>query len=195
MSLKNFFKNSIDKLNNLAVSKSYPSPTPSTQEKNPEVIKRVYFHVAGVSVGKRQDFIKKFVSDAKKEGVFEPYNGMTNKEIIEYGDNVYEASYLNINTLRLEPTEIRHEDAINVYIKDFHKKEEYLIGCVEKEQIEAVFDILEDIQNNPNHILEADAYITGGNLKRGVENDDGKVEVVTDHLYYGISVTLKVYGK
>lgn len=189
MSLKDIIKKGIDKMNSLAVVK------PTTPVNNsPTLIKRVYFKTAGVTFDNRQDVFKKFVKAAKKEYCFEPYDGMTNKEIIELDDSVFETSHLEINSLRLEPTEIKNKNAIEVHITDFYGKKEYLVGYVEKDEIDNVLEVIELIHNNPQYKVESKAYIVGGKVKKVVYDDD-KPSIMIDELNYGLDVILAIYDK
>lgn len=169
------------------------SPTLANNE--PNLIRKCYFKVSGVTFDNRQDILKKIVKNAIRKKYIEPFDGMTNKEIIEYGDSVFEAQYVRVPSLRLEPTTYKNKDAIEVYIRGFDDEKEYMVGYVEKDHILDVLEILEILHNNPDYELKADSYFTGGKVKDIEYDYDDKPYIDVKELNYGIDVILEVYDK
>lgn len=172
-----------------------PKPSPTLIKDEPKLIRKCYFKVSGVTYENRQDILKKIVKTAIRKNYIEPFDGMTNKEIIEYGEGVFEAQYVRVPSLRLNPTQYKNKDAIEVYIKGFDEDKEYMVGYVEKEYISEVLDILEILQNNPNYVLKADSYFTGGKVKDVEYDYDDKPYIDIKELNYGIDVMLEIYDK
>lgn len=160
---------------------------------SPVLVKKVVFKVAGITFENRQDIIKKIVKNGISDGYIEPYGNMSNKEIKEIGE-VSEVENTKITTLRLEPIELDGKDAIEVYVKDFSRENEYMIGYVPKDHLEETISLIGIMQEHPEYKLEADSYFTGGKFKT-VEYDyeKGKEIIVTDEKNYGLNVSLKLY--
>lgn len=166
------------------------------KEHTHNLIKEVYFKVAGVTFENRQKIIKKIVKNAIKLEYTETYYNMTNKEIIDSMDEIYEINDLKVSSLRLEPTEIDNKDAIEVFIKDFDKEQEYLMGYVPKNKLNEVIDFLQIVQEHSEYIIKADAYFTGGKFKKSKYDEEKEKDVIiTDERKYGINVNLKLYDK
>ena len=157
-----------------------------------EPILSVYFKVAGVTFENRQKIIKKIVNKNKNTIFHKPYYGMTNKEIIDDGNEIYEINKLSVNSLRLEPTTFKNEDAIEVYITD-NEKNEHMVGYVPKHKIKEVQEFLMMYNEHPEYQLNPEAYFTGGKYKVGEFNDDGEEVIKIYENYYGINIKLELY--
>lgn len=165
-------------------------------EHTPNLIKEVYFKVAGITFDNRQKTIKKIVRNAIKFGYTDTYYNMSNKEIINSMDEIYEINDLKVSSLRLEPTKIDNKDAIEVFIKDFDSDKEYLMGYVPKNKLNDVFDFLAIVKEHSEYIIKANAYFTGGKFKTSEYDEEKEKDVViTDERNYGINVNLKLYDK
>lgn len=142
------------------------------------------FDVTGITFEDRQSIIKKIVKSAIKDEIINPYGGMTNKEIKESGENVFEVEYFSPDDIRLELTTIDNKNAIEVYIT--YDDKEYMIGYVPKRMIKEVTEFL---QKSDDYKLTYDAYFTGGKVK---EIDFETENLVTNELNYGLNVTLNL---
>lgn len=157
-----------------------------------EPIISVYFKVAGVTFENRQKIIKQIVNENKEIMFYEPYHGMTNKEIINDGNKIYEINDLSVNSLRLEPTTFKNEDAIEVYITDNENKE-YMVGYVPKNKIKEVQEFFLMYNEHHEYQLKPEAYFTGGKYKIGEFNDYGEEVIKIYKNYYGINIKLELY--
>lgn len=183
-------KKIFDDLINNIFKKNSKEKSISTDTNN--LISEVYFKVTGVSFKDRQKIIKEIVNENKDSIFYKPYYGMSNKEILEDGNDIYEINDLKVNSIRIEPTTFNNEDAIEIYITDNNSKE-FLIGYVPKNKIDEVFNFLK-IYNNNNYRLEANAYFTGGKYKSVEYNEEQEKDIiVTKENEYGINVNLKLY--
>ncbi len=161
------------------------------QTKNP--IAEVYFQVAGVTFEDRQKIIKKIVNQTKKASYYTPYDAMTNKDIIEINEKIYELPNLYVDSFRLNPTTFKNEDAIEFYLIDENEKE-YLVGYVPKVKIKEVQDFLQIYQEHPEYTIKHFAYFTGGKYKiNEIDTMTFKDVVKTYEDTYGINVNLKLY--
>lgn len=158
-----------------------------------EPVEAIYFNVAGITFENRQNIIQDIINDAKETMSIDLYDGMTSKEILECGYEVYEISDLKLSSIRLNPTEYKNQDAVEIYITDFNKKE-HMIGYVPKDKVEEVLDFMENIEKHPEYTLKADAYITGGKYKNAeYDLEKDKDVLITDKRNYGINIKLELF--
>ncbi len=177
--------------NKESAKKAINSNTENYDNKKEPIIS-VHFKVAGVTFENRQKIIKQIVNENKNTIFHKPYYGMTNKEIIDNGNEIYEINNLSVNSLRLEPTTFKNEDAIEVYISDNEEKE-YMVGYVPEHKIKEVQKFLIMYNEHPNYQLKSDAYFTGGKYKVGEFNDCSKEVIKTYKNNYGINIKLELY--
>lgn len=145
------------------------------------------FNVAGITYENRQNIIKKIVKSAIKDEMIIPYGGMTNKEIKESGENIFEIEYFKPDKVRLEPATYDNKPAIEVYIT--YDDKEYMIGYVPKKMLKEITDFLQKTEENKDYKLTCDAYFTGGKVK-GI--DYTTETLVTKELNYGLDITLNL---
>ena len=153
-------------------------------------IKAVYFKVAGISYEDRQETIEKMLKIAFKLGCYEKYNGMTNEEIKNCGDTIYEANNIYFNKLKLVLTKYEDKDAIEVYVDNLYDGNKLLmVGYVPKKDINEVLDFLKYKEEHPRYKYKEIVSLTGGKGKR--VNYDNEMETV--ELNYGIDIALELY--
>lgn len=158
-------------------------------------VKKISFKVAGITFEGRQEIIKKMVKEAISEGIIEPYDGMTNREIIECGYDVYETENVKLKNIRLEPTEFEGKDAIEIYIEHLVDEEQIMVGYVPKKQVQEVLSLIEQF-NTDEYKLKTDALLVGGKCKV-IEYDEEKDEdyIVSDEREFGIKIELSLIEK
>ena len=177
------------------IKKSFESDKNDKKNSN-NLVKEIYFKVAGITFENRQEIIKKMIKNFIKYNDIETYYNMTNKEIIESMDEIYEINDLKVPSLRLEPIEEDGNDAIEVYIKDFDSNQEYLMGYVPKNKLNEVMNFLTVVQNNPDYKILADAYFTGGKFKTSKYDEEKEKDIIViDERNYGLNVNLKLYSE
>ena len=158
-------------------------------------IKKISFNVAGITFDGKQEVIKKMVKEAISEGIIEAYDGMTNREILDYGYDVYEAEDVKLKNIRLEPTEFEGKDAIEIYIEHLVDEEQIMVGYVPKKQVQEVLSLMEQF-NTGDYKLKVDALLVGGKCKV-IEYDEEKDKdyIVSDEREFGIKVELSLIEK
>lgn len=158
-------------------------------------VAKISFKVAGITFEGRQDVIKKMVKDAISEGIIEPYDGMTNREIIECGYDVYETENVKLKNIRLEPTEFEGKDAIEIYTEHLVDEEQIMVGYVPKKQVQEVLSLMEQF-NTGDYKLKVDALLVGGKCKV-IEYDEEKDKdyIVSDEREFGIKIELSLFEK
>ena len=160
----------------------------NTTVKHP--VKAVYFKVAGITYEDRQEEIKKILRDAFKLVYYEKYDGMTNAEIKDFGDTIYEANNIYFNHLKLVPTKYEDKDAIEIHVDDLSDENKLImVGYVPKKNINEVSDFLKYKEEHPEYEYKENVNLTGGKGKR-VNFDD---EMETVELNYGIDIALELY--
>lgn len=182
----------IDLKNN---EKKLYTSTPSVSSSNSKYIpvKMVDFNVAGITHEDRQETIAKMVKKAFKEGYYEKYDGMTNKDIKESYDTVFEANHIAFHKMRLNKTKFEEKDAIEVYVEDLCDEDKsYMVGYVPKNKINELNEFLEYKDNHPEYDYKEFVELVGGKGKR-LSYDDDQIEEI--ELNYGIEVSLQLFNK
>lgn len=156
-----------------------PNITPTTRSTNE---KRITFNVAGISKKNDQGeniqkLIRDFVKDEIEFGGEDAYEGMTNKEILEYGEPVFEVDLGDYGDIELipEPDNPYDSNAIKVIHNDIGH-----IGYVPKE-------ITTKLQPLLDKNYEVEWKLVGGKRKYVDENED---KVRTETLHYGMVIDL-----
>lgn len=153
-------------------------------------VKAVYFKVAGITYEDRQENIEKMLKKSFKLGYYEKYDGMTNAEIKDCGDTIYEANNIYFNHLKLIPTKYEGKDAIEIHVYDLSDENKLImVGYVPKKDINEVSDFLKYKEEHPEYKYKEIVNLTGGKGKR-VNFDD---EMETVELNYGIDIALELY--
>ncbi len=178
-------KNHSNKISTLTISNL------STKKEYTNIpVKSVYFKVAGITYGDRQELIKKMLKSAFNLGYYEKYDGMTNAEIKDCGDTIYEANNIYFNKLKLLPTKYEDKNAIEVYVDDLSDENKLvMVGYVPKRNINEVLYFLNSKEKNPEYKYKEIVNLTGGKGKR--VNFDDEIERV--ELNYGIDIVLEIY--
>lgn len=114
----------------------------SKHQSNKPRDKRISVYVAGISY--RQSNLKKIVRSFVEFESYDKFENMTNSEIIDYGDTVYEYPVLECSnvTLEHEPTNEYDPNAIKVMV-ELGENEHCHIGYVPSEEIDLVIEYLE----------------------------------------------------
>lgn len=141
-----------------------------------------FFNVVGIS--KKNDrnediqkLIKAFVKDELEYGGLDKYEGMTNKEILEYEEDVYEVDIYGFDEISLEPEPENPYDPNAV--KVIHEEIGH-IGYVPREYTDRVKTAL-------RNDYEIEWKLAGGRLKY-VDDDEYKVKTKT--LNYGVVIDI-----
>lgn len=166
------------------------------EEKSPPkpTHERFEFKVVGVTKknedGKEiQAILKKIASSYKKSGELESYDGMTNKEIAEWGSSIgeFEGQYVHHKVeLRPEPDNEYDKNAIKVYLKDAEGND-YHVGYVGKDQNLALKNILDN-----ENITGQSAEFIGGKYKH-IDYDpikDKDIVTIGEEVTRGLKVNL-----
>lgn len=146
---------------------------------------KISIYVAGTSY--RQNNLKKLVRKIVDLEFYDKYENMSNSEILDYGDKIYEYpefEYLDISLVH-EPTNEYDPNAIKVVV-NLNETETYHIGYVPSEEIDLVNEYLEKG-------LMYNLVIKGGKYK-DVEYDlekDKDVVVVKNSDYFAILYFLR----
>lgn len=147
------------------------------------------YNVAGITYENRQEIIKRMIKRAIREEFIEAYDNMTNKEIIDYGDTVFEANNILFDNIELIPVKFDGTDAIEIYIEDIcDANKKHMIGYVPKNQIKNTTNFLEQKNMHPEYKVIQEAYLTGG---KGKIVRDERIESI--EFNYGINVSLALY--
>ena len=170
------------KKTNTSKSKYPPSPGLENPEK-PSKENHFFFNVAGISKTNDrgediQSLIKRYVAEQLEYGGEEKYEGMTNKEILEYGDDVYEVDLDGgcEVTLELEPDNPYDPNAIKVIHDEIGH-----IGYVPTEHTARTKTAL-------GNDCDIDWKLVGGKYKY-VDDEEDKVKTKT--LTYGMSIDIR----
>lgn len=136
------------------------------------------FRVKGVTQGNRQELIQELVDEWKELYPEDIYEGLSNKEILELGVDVYEANVYGYDEISLvsEPDNPEDPNAIKVIHRDAG-----MLGYVPKHLTAQVKEFL---GNN----CSIEWHVVGGKLKY-IDWDEDKVKTKT--LTYGIEITLR----
>lgn len=157
-----------------------------------ELIKRVNTFVVGLKYEGRQGKLTRIINELKRNDgfMYEPYDGMTNKEILEDGFSVYE-----ISTESLPDTRIIKEDnnqfdknALMVYISDF-KGVYHHIGYIPKERCIEIREMMDKYK------VLIGSSISGGKYKDIDYDDYGNEKVKTFNSDYGIDLSISFWEK
>lgn len=158
------------------------SPKSIIAKKQPSLDQHFFFNVVGIS--KKNDrsediqkLIKEFVKDELEYGGLDKYEGMTNKEILEYEEDVYEVDIYGFDEISLEPEPENPYDS-NA-IKVIHDEIGH-IGYVPRDSTDRVKTAL---QND----YDLEWKLVGGKMKY-VDQDEYKVRTKT--LNYGIVINI-----
>lgn len=172
------FKAKIDKENSILIQKEI--------EENK--IDYLIFKLVGTTFENRQNNIKTFVREQIEQFEIEPYEGMTNRQIIEsYNDRTWEVSYQKLNPdFKLEKYDFEGEAAIKVLFKT--EKGFLDIGNIPREYVKKIDSYC--FENNYKVILVC--QVLGGKYKEVVCDDYGKDKVEVKELNYGIEIMLDI---
>lgn len=155
-------------------------------------IKSIDFNVAGITYENRQDEISKMINSALKYNYISKYDGMTNKEIKEYGDTVFEANNVHFDDIKLINTKYENKDAIEVHVQDICDNNKYImVGYVPKKSIKELSDFLKFKDEHPEYKYKQFICLTGGKGK--TIDEFGEIQDID--LNYGINVTFHLYEK
>lgn len=135
-----------------------------------------------------QNLLKRLANGYKKNEYIESWDGMTKREMLEYGEEQSEFEYQTIsNVIRLEPEPDNPHDsnAIKVFMKDV-SGEEHHVGYIKREDIE---EVKKQIQRNDFKYINVS--FTGGKY-RYVEYDEVADEefIKEEELTRGLELTL-----
>lgn len=157
-------------------------------------VKIISFNVAGISFDDKQEMIEDMVKEAIEQEIFIPYNGMTNREIIEFGYDVCQTDNVYLDNVRLNLTKYEGKDAIEIYAEHLVNDEEIMLGYVPKKNIKEVLDILEKVNNN--YKIKINALLVGGKYKI-IEVDEytDKESIEIEELNYGVEITIYLYDR
>lgn len=156
-------------------------------------VKIFSFNVAGITHENRQELIEKMVKKAFKEGYYEKYDGMTNKDIKESYDTVFEANHIVFHKMKLNKTKFDDKDAVEVYVEDLCDDDKsHMVGYVPKNKIKELNEFLEYKDNHPEYEYKEFVDLVGGKGKR-LSYDNEQIEEI--NLNYGIEVSLQLFNK
>ncbi|RIJ65499.1 PH domain-containing protein [Rummeliibacillus sp. POC4] len=157
--------------------------------------KTITFNVAGVTKENDQgkDIQKLLQQEGKqycKENEIDLYNGLTNKEIIEFGDGTSEFEDLYLSDEEVifipEPTNPYDENAIKVFLKYGENESPTHIGYVPINKTKELQLIL-DTKN----VSLIDAHYVGGKIKElEYDYETDKDKVVVKELTLGIEISI-----
>lgn len=170
---------------------SSPNVLSSNSKKIP--VKMFDFNVTGITHEDRQERIAKMVKKAFKEGYYEKYDGMTNNDIKESYDTVFEANHITFHKMKLNKTKFEDQYAIEVYIEDLCDEDKsYMVGYVPKNKLKELNEFLEYKDSHPEYEYKEFVELVGGKGKR-LSYDDEQIEEI--ELNYGIEVSLQLFNK
>ncbi|GBG95226.1 hypothetical protein LFYK43_16850 [Ligilactobacillus salitolerans] len=150
------------------------------------------FKVAGIS---NYD-INKAVNYAKRQDLFEPYDGYTASDIKEMPySEFYEVDFSNcVDKVNLvaEPENKYDKNAIRVEITI--KEKRFMIGYVPKKRNEEIKKIIDEYSSKASQ-LSVDYELTGGKFKIAEEDDmdfsdNPKLKIAVNNLNYGFNIRL-----
>lgn len=161
------------------------------QERKKQAYREYNYNTAGVTFnnddGKPiQKLLKKYLADE----CYDPYDGMTNKDIKEEGDYDYEYWQYPEATADVELliTEYDGYPAVKVFAEIPDKKH---IGWIPKESTSGVIDMLK------KHPCDISLHIHGGKYKKLDTDEDDldsdylpKDKVITEEVSYGARITI-----
>lgn len=132
---------------------------------------------------KIQKVIKEYIKNEIESGMEEPYEGMTNKEIIESGEErVYETTIESfaLDDIKFvpEPENPYDSNAIQIFHEELGR-----IGYVPKELTAKVYEIIQGE-------YETDYKILGGKYKEVYEGEEGNEKVQIVNSDYNIQITI-----
>ncbi|MGQ2381743.1 HIRAN domain-containing protein [Lactiplantibacillus plantarum] len=150
-----------------------------------------HFKVAGTT---HYD-MKRFVDYARKNDLFEKYDGMTAKEIKEDSpyDEVYETDLLDVDyTIALQPDPNNEYDSDAIKVNAIIDGQEFQLGFVPKEHTSNIKKILQDGN------FKIEGSLTGGKYKIAEDDDDDfsdnpKLKIKTGINNYGFNIV--IYNK
>lgn len=159
-------------------------------QKTKEPVKRIKFSVAGVSYEDRLKTITKIVNDMKRNEMFlfEPYMGLSNKEILEDGIRTYELSSESFPDVYLEKEDTNEFDpnAIKVVIKDAYGGLHH-IGYVPARLCKEVRALMKEYR------MIVASSIIGGRYKDIDIDEYGNERVRTFTSNYGVKIHLSFW--
>lgn len=176
----------------VGVKKELINTNTCTKSSEPEgLIKRIHFPVVGLKYGGRRDKLTEIINCYKKEDkfYFEPYEGLTNKEIKEdyFSDKIYEISGgLEGCGLEREDDNQYDPNALKVLIKDLNG-ETHHIGYVPKEHCTQIRELMD------HYKMLVASSIVGGKYKIADYDDMGDEKVFTKNSPYGLDLHISFW--
>lgn len=187
-----FLKNIFDK-NNDSVKESpdnkgdlqLTNKEPKESSSNEPIVETTF--VVGLNYENRLRTLNKLVKELKEyDEYYKPYDGMTNKEILESYSRVYEIDLIPFNDIKLEKEDDNPYDknAIKVLIAD-QSNEFHHLGYIPKEKCIKVRSLLD------KNDVQITAYVRGGKYKEVDIDDYGNDKVKVFNSNYGINITIE----
>lgn len=107
----------------------------------------------------KEKLLNKIIKVGIEMGYIEPYDGMTSKEIKEYGDRVYQVND-EVPEYKLEP----NNGMLSLFITDYENKEHFISNICNQSNLKFYLENMEKYDNKIH------VYFRGGKYKQPTSN-------------------------